>query len=67
MEQESLYGYTLEVQDVDPDGAASLKSTYDRVKVSMTGPMELEYDSDTDKKAPENPMVLGGRVASRKV
>ncbi len=50
---EMIFGYELEVVEVDDKGVATLKLTYDRVKFVMTGMMDTDYDSEKDKEAPE--------------
>ena len=52
MKQEQLFGMTMAVEEVGGDGAGSLKVTYDRVKILMSGMMETDYDSDRDKEPP---------------
>ena len=47
---EMLFGLAMEVTDVTADGVAKIKTTYDRVKIVMAGPMAAEFDSDKDKK-----------------
>jgi len=54
---EMLFGMAMEVTEVSAEGAAKLKVTYDRVKVSMTGPMTSDYDSDKEKKAEESDIL----------
>jgi hypothetical protein len=61
MVHEMVFGMAMEITDVTTDGTGSLKMTYDRIKVKMTGPMMAsDYDSEKDKRAPEGDMM--GRV-----
>jgi hypothetical protein len=53
MKQEILSGFTMGVQEVNADGSATVEMRYDRVKIKMTGIMEVEYDSDAPKKEGE--------------
>jgi hypothetical protein len=55
---EMLFGLALEVSEVSGDGVAKMKSTYDRVKMAVSGPMTADFDSETGKKPDEND-VLG--------
>ncbi|MBI2932111.1 MAG: hypothetical protein HYY16_10715 [Planctomycetes bacterium] len=50
MKQEMLFGTTMETKEVDEKGAGTIEIKYDRVKVKMSGMMEVEYDSDAPKK-----------------
>lgn len=52
-----LFGLAMEVTDVSAEGAAKLKVTYDRVKVSMNLPAPSDYDSDKEKKPAEGDMM----------
>jgi hypothetical protein len=55
---EMLFGLAMEVVDVSAEGAARIKTTYDRIKVVGTGMMAGEYDSDKDKTAESPPPAL---------
>jgi len=55
--QEMLFGFAWEVVDVSAEGAGTIKTTYDRVKIKMAGPMTADYDSDKDKKPGEGEML----------
>ena len=62
IDQFILMGQLFEVTDATEDGKGTVKITYDRIKMKMEGgPMEGDYDSDTDKK-PEGflPTVFAG-------
>jgi len=54
---EMLFGISMDVTDVSADGVAKIKATYDRVKVTMSGPMSAEYDSDKEKKPAESDVL----------
>jgi hypothetical protein len=54
MTRKSTMGMVMEVAEIDDKGVASLKVTYDRMKFSMTGVMESDYDSERDKEEPED-------------
>jgi len=54
MSRETTMGMAMVVSDVDDKGVATIKVTYDRMKFSMTGAMESDYDSERDKEEPED-------------
>ena len=37
---------TVDVKEVDNDGLHTIDFTYDRIKMKMTGPLAVDYDSD---------------------
>ncbi|HTF56816.1 MAG TPA: DUF6263 family protein [Planctomycetota bacterium] len=55
--QEMLFGLVWEIVDVNADGVGTVKTTYDRIKVKMAGPMTADYDSDKDKKPADDQML----------
>lgn len=57
--QEMTFGTSWDVTDVTADGVATIKSTYDRIKMKMTGPLSSDYDSDKDKKPAEGEWLSG--------
>jgi len=50
IKQEILSAFTMGVQEVNADGSATVEMRYDRVKIKMSGVLEVEYDSDAPKK-----------------
>jgi hypothetical protein len=57
--QEMVFGSSWDVQDVTADGVATIKSTYDRIKMKMSGPLSADYDSSKDKKPAEGEWLSG--------
>ena len=62
IEQEMLYGLQQKITRVDAKGVASMRVTYDRVKVRMEGMMESDYDSEKDEEPPED--MIGRLMAA---
>lgn len=57
MQQNMGFIFCMKVEEVGPDGAATLKCTYEAVSVKVTGLQDLDYDSEKDKEVPEEPML----------
>jgi len=48
--------FTQTVEEVLPDGSAKLKTKFGRVKMKLSGPVEIEVDSAAAKDGAENPV-----------
>ncbi len=57
LQQQMGFVFSMKVEDVAPDGAATLKCTYEAVSVKATGLQELDFDSEKDKEVPDEPML----------
>lgn len=56
-QQQMGFVFSMKVEDVASDGAATLKCTYEAVSVKATGLQDLDYDSEKDKEVPDEPML----------
>lgn len=57
IQQEMSTTFAMNVDDVDDKGLATLTCKYDAVAIKMAGLQELDYDSEKDKEAPDEPMA----------
>lgn len=55
--QQMGFVFSMKVEDVASDGAATLKCTYEAASVKATGIQDLDYDSEKDKEVPDEPML----------
>lgn len=53
--QEMTTTMSLEVQEVDPKGMATLRAVYEAVAVRASGVQAVAYDSEKDKEPPDDP------------
>jgi len=58
IKQEMSTTFAMKVDEVDEKGLATLTCKYDAVAIKMSGFQELDYDSEKDKEAPDEPMAL---------